>query len=70
VDYATGNPLPPESFRGQPAGAFCGLGNPGSFWCTLEELGIRAVERLEFSDHHEYRPRQLRRMAAQLRQPA
>ena len=47
--------------------AFCGLGNPRSFWCTLEALGIQPLDRLEFPDHHLYRPHELRRMADQFR---
>ena len=45
------------------AGAFCGLGNPRSFWSTLRTLDIQPVEELEFDDHHRYRPRELRNLA-------
>ncbi|MGA2590195.1 MAG: tetraacyldisaccharide 4'-kinase [Bryobacteraceae bacterium] len=48
--------------------AFCGLGNPESFWCTLSALGLEAVIRIEFGDHHTYRPRELRFMAHQFRE--
>jgi len=37
-----------------PLGAFCGLGQPRTFWRTLETLGIRAAPRLVFPDHHRY----------------
>jgi tetraacyldisaccharide 4'-kinase len=47
------------------AAAFCGLANPEAFWRTLESLGIRPVRRWSFRDHHRYRARELRRMAAQ-----
>jgi 3-deoxy-D-manno-octulosonic-acid transferase len=40
----------PES----PFAAFCGLGQPRTFWRTLETLGIRAAPRLVFPDHHRY----------------
>jgi tetraacyldisaccharide 4'-kinase len=46
-------------------GAFCGLGNPESFWCSLEGLGIESAERVGFDDHHMYRAHELRRMAHQ-----
>ncbi len=36
------------------AGAFCGLGNPGSFWQSLRALGIAPVFRRAFPDHHKY----------------
>ena len=34
--------------------AFCGLGQPRTFWRTLDEQGIRVVCRLQFPDHHRY----------------
>jgi 3-deoxy-D-manno-octulosonic-acid transferase len=37
-----------------PIAAFCGLGQPRTFWRTLEILGIRAAPRLVFRDHHRY----------------
>jgi 3-deoxy-D-manno-octulosonic-acid transferase len=43
-----------EGELGSPAGAFCGLGQPGTFWRTLEILGIQAAPRLVFPDHHRY----------------
>jgi tetraacyldisaccharide 4'-kinase len=49
-----------------PAGAFCGLANPQSFWSTLDSLGIRPLERFEFADHHVYRPAEIRRIRDQL----
>ena len=42
--------------------AFCGLGNPQSFWRTLQGLGIRPVDCLEYGDHHVYTPREVRRL--------
>jgi tetraacyldisaccharide 4'-kinase len=54
---------------GQPpfdrAAAFCGLGNPASFRRTLESLYVPLADWLEFHDHHRYRPRELRQIAAQ-----
>jgi tetraacyldisaccharide 4'-kinase len=37
-----------------PVAAFCGLGQPRTFWRTLETLGIHAAPRIVFSDHHRY----------------
>ncbi len=42
-----------------PVGAFCGLGQPRTFWRTLETLGIQAAPRLVFPDHHRYTARDL-----------
>src|SRR5258706_8004591 len=44
-------------------GAFCGLGNPQSFWSTLEGLGIKPVDRIAFPDHHRYGLDEIRAMA-------
>jgi 3-deoxy-D-manno-octulosonic-acid transferase len=56
---------------GQPpfgrAAAFCGVGNPHSFRRMLRSLGILLVDWLEFDDHHRYRPREVRHIAAQAR---
>ena len=45
--------------------AFCGLGNPHSFWRTVEEMGIEIAYRWDFGDHHRYRPAELERLAHQ-----
>lgn len=44
----------PEGELASPIGSFCGLGQPRTFWRTLETLGIRAAPRLVFRDHHRY----------------
>ena len=46
-------------------GVFCGLGNPLSFYRTLEGLGIKFVDCVEFEDHHRYRAKELERIAGQ-----
>ena len=43
--------------------AFCGLGNPSSFWQTLSDLGVDRVFEKVFSDHHRYTARELRALA-------
>ena len=48
-----------------PAGAFCGIANPASFWGTLRTLGIKPVFQWPFGDHHHYTCTQLERLAAQ-----
>ena len=53
---------------GTAAVAFCGLGNPASFWRTLAELGQKVQWRWAFGDHHRYKAVELRRIAAQARQ--
>ncbi|MBL8230879.1 MAG: tetraacyldisaccharide 4'-kinase [Bryobacterales bacterium] len=49
----------------QEVAAFCGLGNPASFWKTLKELDLRPRFQWAFGDHESYRPRQLQRLRTQ-----
>lgn len=53
--------------RGTPAVAFCGLGNPASFWRTLADLGVNVRWRWAFDDHHRYKTSEIRRIAARAR---
>jgi 3-deoxy-D-manno-octulosonic-acid transferase len=47
--------------------AFCGLGNPDSFWRTLRGMGIAPVLRRTFGDHHRYAREELQQLAAEAR---
>lgn len=40
--------------RAQSVAAFCGIGNPDSFFRVLEEAGIDVAKRFVFTDHHRY----------------
>jgi tetraacyldisaccharide 4'-kinase len=42
--------------------AFCGLGNPRTFWRSLDQVGVDTVERIDFGDHHRYNPREFQRL--------
>ncbi len=55
------------TFSGKKSVAFCGLGNPESFWRSLGELGVSPIERLSYGDHHRYSPNELRRLAQHAR---
>jgi tetraacyldisaccharide 4'-kinase len=59
VDFASGSVCKPGFRR---VTAFCGLGSPGSFWNTLESLGLKVVSRRAFPDHHRYTERDLQGM--------
>jgi len=67
VEYRTGRQIPAAELTLERAGVFCGLGNPRSFYRTLDALGTRYADCLEFGDHHRYRPHELKRMAEQFR---
>ncbi|MBV8816933.1 MAG: tetraacyldisaccharide 4'-kinase, partial [Acidobacteriaceae bacterium] len=62
ISEATGlvTPLEPA-----PVAAFCGLGNPATFWHTLRQSGFDPVFTCTFGDHHHYRPQELKRIAFQ-----
>lgn len=63
VEAASGREVPLAEVAPLRAAAFCGLANPGSFWMTLTELGVRPVDSVTYADHHAYSPAQLRRVA-------
>ncbi len=60
---AQGNILSADEVKSFRSVAFCGLGNPDSFWRSLEDLGIQPLASHEYSDHHSYTPAELRRLA-------
>ncbi len=49
---------PLSVWRGQVVHAVAGIGNPGRFFATLAEAGLR-TKRHPFPDHHRYRPNDL-----------
>jgi 3-deoxy-D-manno-octulosonic-acid transferase len=67
ISAATGETLAADALPYTRVAAFCGLGNPGYFWCTLAALGLHAAPQIEFEDHHPYRPHELRYMGRQFR---
>ncbi len=62
VNQSTGEEYPAVALPFTKTLAFCGLGNPQSFWRALDQLGIWPEERMEFDDHHRYTEREIRRM--------
>jgi 3-deoxy-D-manno-octulosonic-acid transferase len=58
-----GDSIQPDSILNLRAIAFCGLGNPQSFWKSLKQLGANIVEHYEYGDHHRYKPSEIRRLA-------
>ncbi len=61
VEINGGERFEPKELPFERTLAFCGLGNPRSFWNTLRDLNVRPVECLEYGDHHLYTPRETRR---------
>jgi 3-deoxy-D-manno-octulosonic-acid transferase len=62
---SSGKPL--HGLPGTRVAAFCGLGNPASFWDTLQSLGLDVVFCWTFEDHHSYKPDELQRLTHQAR---
>lgn len=52
-----------KAFPFSRVGAFCGLGNPRSFWRTLSDLQLNIAFRWAFGDHHSYHPAEMLRLA-------
>jgi tetraacyldisaccharide 4'-kinase len=65
VDARTGERFAPAEIAFDRGGAFCGLGNPQGFRRTLESMGVKLVDWIEFEDHHRYTPLEVRRIASQ-----
>jgi tetraacyldisaccharide 4'-kinase len=57
----------PELLRDADVGLLAALADPQGFRRSLESLGARVVAQRTFPDHHRYRERDLRGMAAQAR---
>ena len=67
VEHRSGRYLRTEDLKLGRVGVFCGLGNPRSFYRTLDALGMLHVDCVEFQDHHRYLPNELTRLAEQFR---
>lgn len=58
VNLISGETRSPETLKGKRVRAVAGIGNPGRFFLTLEELGAN-VTAIPFPDHHRFRPEDL-----------
>jgi tetraacyldisaccharide 4'-kinase len=59
LDDAQGQPLPPETWRGRPVLAFCGLADPDQFAAGLKRAGLTVLDCVGFADHHFFTPDEL-----------
>jgi tetraacyldisaccharide 4'-kinase len=59
-----GAPRAPGWLAGRPVGLVSGLARPAGFRRTVEALGAHVVAERAFADHHRYRARDLRGLAA------
>jgi tetraacyldisaccharide 4'-kinase len=56
VHVASGRTEPVEWLRGREAVAVCGIGHPAAFFETLDQLGVRMIERIALRDHAQWTP--------------
>jgi tetraacyldisaccharide 4'-kinase len=54
-----GDKVDPAGLLAQPLAAFCGVGNPGSFFAHLQNEGFDLVTTSQFPDHHRYQQAEL-----------
>jgi tetraacyldisaccharide 4'-kinase len=55
-----------RAFEGKKMMAVCGIGNPGSFVKTLEDLGVEVTDTFLFGDHHDYEEKELKNIRRSL----
>jgi tetraacyldisaccharide 4'-kinase len=67
---ASGRRVEFERLRGQPVAAFCGIGNPAAFRCTLQQCEIQVIRFREFPDHHAYQRDDVEQLASWVAQDA
>ncbi|OGC86812.1 MAG: tetraacyldisaccharide 4'-kinase [candidate division Zixibacteria bacterium RBG_16_48_11] len=53
-EQETGRAIPLESLRDKRILAFCGIGNPESFYLLLEKSGLKIEKKCSFPDHYPY----------------
>jgi len=51
-----------DTVEGQPVVAFCGIGNPEAFRLTVVGIGAALEAFVQFDDHHQYAPRDIKRI--------
>jgi tetraacyldisaccharide 4'-kinase len=67
LNVADGRLQEAGKWRGKPAMAFCGIGNPRAFFADLRRWGFSLVEEAAFRDHHVYAGAELERLVARAR---
>lgn len=68
LDAQSGRPFPVQDLRGEPLGAFCGIGNPRAFFADVRQWGFHVVAERAFPDHHVYTTTDFRRLATRARE--
>ncbi len=64
----TSGEIPLDALRGCEVYAFCGIGNPVSFFRLLEDIGARLTDRRIFDDHVAYTQQRVERVRSEARE--
>jgi tetraacyldisaccharide 4'-kinase len=59
VNIMSGEILDLKSINGKKVAAFCGIGNPNSFFKTIQEIGAEIIAKMAFPDHNFYNQNEL-----------
>ena len=68
LKLAHGPGLEPDAYRGSSVLAFCGLARPRAFVNSLSDLGLKVADAVSFSDHYQFRARDLSRLWSRARE--
>lgn len=64
IDWITGQPKDLSFIQNQNVCCFCGIGNPLSFFQSIQELGASIQKKFLFRDHHTYSDADLQNIVA------
>lgn len=67
VDLRCGESRPLSFVAGKEICSFCSIGDPRSFFQTLENLGARLSKDFAFTDHHQYQARDIQEIVSSCR---
>jgi len=64
--YQQGAVLAPANLKGRGIVAFAGIAKPERFFTSLELIGIRPIECVDFADHHHYSAREIDKLGGEI----
>ena len=68
IELGTARTLPVDGLLGRRVAAFCGIGNPDSFFSMADSLGCEIVATRSFRDHCRYSPHEVDALCRQARE--
>jgi tetraacyldisaccharide 4'-kinase len=67
IRQLSGERIDRKDLRAQPLAAFCGVGNPESFFDHLQREGLAPALTRAFADHHHYKQSELDALAQEVK---